>query len=142
MTLISDIKSCIPNLKSLILSVKVLLRNLNSFNLKSQEVLDKCLFTGRGGHKVLPLVQQHTSQSLCQNRVKTCFGFFKNFNKRIPQMTFIEPFKHKKELSQEFWMAQLLSCRNAKVFHGRPGHNGLPCSKQHLHHWKAMISDY
>ena len=37
--------------------------------------------------------------------LKKCFQFFKNFKIRIPEMTFMGPFKHKKEQSQEFWVA-------------------------------------
>ena len=37
--------------------------------------------------------------------VKNIFSIFQKFQNKISQVTFMGPFKHKKEQSQEFWVA-------------------------------------
>ena len=39
------------------------------------------------------------------NTVKIFFLIFQKYQKRISKMTFLGPFNHRKEQSQEFWLA-------------------------------------
>ena len=58
-------------------------------------------------------VQYKFKRSKCDFLQKNCFWkFFQKFQKQIPKMTFLRPFKDKQVQSQEFWWSYFLLCRD------------------------------